>query len=201
MKRKRLDRDIWWQHNKVKLPRYYQIRVDIDEFHGLACLLELIDGEPDYWDLPIAGKVAVLGKGMIWLQLIPDGKSRVLTAKYLPQKKIIHGVEYPYSVSVWYTDVIENIEYDSDGTAVFIDKYLDVCFTPQGDVIIDDRDELDEALEEGDISKEQYDLALKEGESIVNEYCSDITETEIFCNKILSHVNEKIKNGEKRFNE
>ena len=191
MKRKRLDRDLWWDFNKVKSPLYYQLRVDIDEFHGLVCFLQLIDGEPFYWDLPIAGRVPVIGKGMTWLQLIPDGKSHVLTAKYLPNN----------SISTWYTDIIENIEYDADGVAIFVDKYLDVVFTPQGDVIVDDRDELDEAFQTGELSKQQYDLALKECDLILEEYCTNVAKTESFCNKILSHINEKIKNGEKEYQE
>ena len=183
MKRKRLDRDTWWEHNKVKFPRYYQVRVDSDEFHGLVCLLQLIDGKPHYWDgWPKAGKVAVIGKGMTWLQLIPDGKKHVLTAKYLPDN----------SLSICYVDVIENTEYDPDGVAVFIDKYLDVVFTPQGDVRIDDRDELDEAFQSGELSKEQYDSALKECDFIMEEYCSDIAKTEVWCDKILSYVNHII---------
>jgi len=191
MKRKRLDRDLWWDFNKVKSPLYYQHRVDIDGFHGLVCLLQLIDGQPFYWDLPIAGRIPVIGKGMTWLQLIPDGKRHVLTAKYLPNN----------SISIWYTDIIEDIEYDSDGVAIFVDKYLDVVFTPQGDIIVDDRDELDEAFQTGELSKQQYELALKECDLILEEYCTDIAKTEIFCNKILSHVNEKIKNGEKEYQE
>ncbi len=126
---------------------------------------------------------------MTWLQLIPDGKSHVLTAKYLPN----------HSVSIWYADVIENMEYDADGVAVFIDKYLDVTFTPQGDVSLDDRDELNEALQSGDITKEQYDSALKEGDYIIDAYCTDIAKTEAICNKILFYVLEKIKNGEEQF--
>lgn len=198
MKRKRLDRDIWWKFNKYTFPPYYQMRVDTGEFHGLVCLIQLVDGQYHYWDLPIAGKTAIIGKGMTWLQLIPDGKSRVLTAKYLPEKKTVQGVEYFNSVSVWYADVIENIEYDSDGVAVFIDKYIDVIFTPQGDMIIDDRDELDTALASGDISREQYDSALSECDLIIEELCSDVIKTEILCNNILSCVNNRIEKGEKQ---
>jgi len=192
LKRKRLDRDDWREHNKLKFPLYYQLRVETEEFQGLICLLRWIDGKTHYWERPDVyrhGKVAVIGKGMTWLQLIPDGKSHVLTAKYLPDN----------FVSIWYADIIENIEYDSDGTAVFIDKYLDVTFTPQGDVSVDDRHELDEALQSGDITKEQYDSALKEGDLILGEYCSDISKTEVWCSKILSYVNDRIKNGEKQF--
>jgi predicted RNA-binding protein associated with RNAse of E/G family len=183
MKRKRLDRDLWWKYNKTEYTKYYQMRVDINEFHGLVCLIRILDGNYYYWDYPIAGKSAVVGKGMTWLQLIPDGKKRVITAKYLPDNK----------VSVWYVDIIEDIQFDADGVAVFIDKYLDVIFTPQGDVKIDDRDELDEALASGDITKSQYDSALNECEMILEDLCSDISATEVLCDKILSHVNERIE--------
>ena len=192
MKRKRLDRDIWTFGNYP----YYQLRIDMEDFHGLACLIQLMsgvahvdDGKYQYWDRPKAGKVAICGKGMTWLQLIPDDTSHVLTAKYLPD----------HSVSIWYTDIIENIEYDPDGVPVFIDKYLDVTFTPQGDVSVDDRDELDAALQSGDITKEQFDSALKEGDYILEAYCRDIAKTEATCDKILSYVLERIKNGEKQF--
>lgn len=47
-----------------------------------------------------------------------------------------HESRFSYSVLVWYADVIEPIEYDSDGVAAFVDKYIDVIFTPQGDVIL-----------------------------------------------------------------
>lgn len=191
MKRKRLDRDIW---TFDKYP-YYQLRIDMEEFHGLVCLIQLLggvayinDGQYQYWERPKAGNVAICGKGMTWLQLIPDNKSHVLTVKYLPN----------HTVSIWYADIIENIEYDPDGVAVFVDKYLDVTFTPQGDVSVDDRDELDEALQSGDITKEQFDSALTESDYIIKAYCNDISKTEVLCNKILHYVLAKIKNGEKQ---
>jgi predicted RNA-binding protein associated with RNAse of E/G family len=195
MKKKRLDRDKW---GFEKFP-YYQMRVDIEEFHGLVCLVQLIAGEYYYWDLPIAGKVPVCGGGMTWLQLIPDGKHHVITAKYLSKQKVIHGVEYSNSVSVWYVDIIENLEYDTGGVAVFVDKYLDVCFTPQGDVYIDDRDELDAAYQFGELTKEQYDAALVESDLIIHDLCSNIEATEIFCSNILAYVNDRISQGEKQF--
>ena len=203
LKRKRLDRDSKTGGWGFEGHPYYQMRVDIEEFHGLVCLIKLISGKYYYWGTRKTGKTAVCGKGMTWLQLIPDGKSHILTAKYLPKRnilqKIIQGIKYSDSVSIWYTDIIENIEYDEDGVAVFVDKYLDVIFNPAGGIKIDDRDELDEAFQSGDVSKEQYDSALRECDLIIEEYCSDIAKTENWCNKILSHVNDRIRNGEKQF--
>lgn len=186
MKKKRLDRDLKWGFQYFP---YYQMRVDIDCFHGLVCFIRLTDGEFLYWNLPKAGKVAVAGKGMSWLQLIPDNSQRLITAKYLPDNK----------ASVWYVDVIESIEYAEDGVIIYEDKYLDVYFTPQGDVVVDDRDELDAAYSAGELTKEQYDCAIEECERIVKELCSDSQGTEKMCDEVFKFVNQRIADGEPMF--
>ena len=136
MKRKRLNRDAW---GFMYYP-YYQMRIDTDEFHGMACLIKLTDGENNYWETPKAGRVQVTGAGMSWLELIPDGQHRVITCKFYPEGT--HDSErknYPvtsderFQPSVWYVDVIENTEYDDDGVIVYIDKYLDIIFFPEGE--------------------------------------------------------------------
>lgn len=194
MNRKRLDRNLKWGFQYFP---YYQMRLDCDIYHGLVSLIKLTDGEYYYWDFPKAGKTAVCGEGMVWFQLIPDGCKRLITAMYLPQEKAVKGELYPYSVSAIYVDVIERFEYDSDGVAAYIDKYLDVKLTPQGDVIIDDRDELDEAFKNKDITEEQYNDALTECDLIIEQMGTDIAATEKQCSDILSVVYEKIAQGVK----
>ena len=183
MKKKRLDRDRGWGFQHFP---YYQMRVDIECFRGLVCLIQLVDGETLYWDMPKAGKVAVAGAGMTWLQLIPDDTHRLITVMYLPDN----------TVSGWYVDVMEGYEYAEDGVLIYEDKYLDVYFTPQGDMVIDDRDELDAAYESGELTKEQYEAALLEGERIVAELCSDLDATTKMCDAVLGYVNQRIADGE-----
>ena len=192
MKRKRFDRDVWGFGDSP----YYQMRIDTDAFHGLVCLLRLMNGGQkvgngnyQYWNRPKAGKVAICGKGMTWMQLVPDGKKHALTVMYLPDK----------TMSICYVDIIENIEYDPDGVAVFIDKYLDVDFTPQGDVSICDRDELDAAFAAGELSNAQYEAALHECDTVLKMYCSDIPKTIKTFSDILTLVNDRIENGEHPF--
>jgi len=182
MKKKRLDRNLKWGFQFFP---YYQMRVDMEEFHGLACLIRMTDGDIIHWTLPRAGRVPVAGSGMVWLELIPDGQHRMITAKYLPEKR----------VSLWYVDVMESFEFDSDGVAVYEDKYLDVYFTPQGDVVTDDRDELDAAFRSGELTRAQYEAALEEGEAILKELCTDISATEAWCGRILACVEERIAGG------
>ena len=199
MKHKRLNRDQW---GFMYYP-YYQMRIDHELFHGLACLIRFTDGEKNYWATPKAGRIQVTGEGMTWLELIPDDTRRVITVMYFPDGT--HGPEresYPvtaneqYQPSIWYIDIIEGTEYDEDGVAAFIDKYLDVIITPEGDVKVDDRDELDAAYASGELTKEQYDAALAEGEDILKAYGDDIRGLDAWCAAVRQLVENRIAAGE-----
>ena len=199
MKHKRLNRDQW---GFMYYP-YYQMRIDHELFHGLACLIRFTDGEKNYWATPKAGRIQVTGEGMTWLELIPDDTRRVITVMYFPDGT--HGPErqnYPltaseeYQPSIWYVDIIEGTEYDEDGVAAFIDKYLDVIITPEGDVKVDDRDELDAAYASGELTKEQYDAALAEGEAILKAYGDDIRGLDTWCAAVRQLAENRIAAGE-----
>ena len=200
MKHKRLNRDLGWGFQYYP---YYQIRIDDEIFHGLVCLIKLTDGEENYWETPKAGRIQVTGGGMCWMQLVPDNTSRVVTVMYFPDgQHDTERINYPepanikYQPSIWYVDVIDGMEYDEYGIAMFIDKYLDVIFTPEGDVKIDDRDELDEAFNSGELTKEQYESAISECEEILKDYCEDIRRTEAWCARIRQLVEDRIAHGE-----
>lgn len=192
MNRKRLDRDRGWGFHYFP---YYQMRIDCDIFHGFASVIKLTDGETIYWEKPKAGRFAVAGGGMTWLQLVPDSKSRLITVPFIPKSNVIDGKEYSFTMTGAYVDVIERLEYDPDDVAAYVDKYLDVVFTPQGDIEVQDEDELDEAYEAGDITKEQYVAALKEGIYILSELCVDIPKTVKFFSDILEYAFNQIEQG------
>ncbi len=184
MNKKRLIRDKKWFFEHFP---YHQIYMDNELIKGWVAINYLTDGETLFWEFEKAGSVAVAGKDMIWLTIIPDHSSRSISAYFLPDRR----------VSAWYIDVIEETGIDEDGVVYFIDKYLDVLLTPEGDIVIDDQDELDEAYRIGDINKEQYENAIYEGQRIVEELGENIQETEKLCRKILDKAEEMI--GEERF--
>lgn len=103
----------------------------------------------------------------------------------------------PYRVTCWYIDVTERIEEDPDGVWAFVDKYLDVILSPQGDVVVMDRDELDEAYKSGELTTVQYEDAIAEGERIVSELGTDIPATEAWTERVLNEVLQRIEAGEK----
>lgn len=195
MKRKRLDRDLWGFQG---FP-YCQMRLDCEDFHGLASMIRILSGDYQYWELPLAGRIPVCGEGMVWLQLIPDGTKSLVTVMYYPEAETLEGVEYPFRPVCWYVDVTEGWEYGEDGVALYTDKYLDIIFSPQGDVGTDDRDELDAALACGEITREQYESALAEEERVRRELCQDIPAVQRRCARILARMLEKIRRGERGF--
>lgn len=196
MSKKRLDRDSKWFFQGFP---YYQMRMDTEDFHGLVSIIDLLAGDYMFWDMPKAGKIPVCGQGMRWLQLIPDNQHRVITAKFLPESRTVQGVMYSKTVSIWYVDVIDSWGYDEDQVAYFKDLYLDVEFDVEGDVLIEDRDELDAAHNSGELSDEQYQMALAEGEAIITDLCSDIEKTQRWCENILELAIKRIENNDNVF--
>ena len=184
MNKMRLTRDRKWFFQYFP---YHQMHIDNELFKGWVSLNYLTDGEIRYWEYEKSGKVPVCGKGMTWLTLIPDDRKRCIGAYITPDRR----------VSVWYVDVIEETGMDEDGIVYYLDKYLDVILTPQGDVIVQDRDELDAAYVSGELSDFQYEEALKEGELIISELAADIKKTEEFCLAVLEKAEELI--AEDRF--
>lgn len=200
MKKKRLNRDAWG----FQFFPYYQMRIDCDIFHGMISYIKLVDGEMQYWETPKAGRLAVCGGGMCWLQLLPDDTKRLITVKYFEDGKVDTArTNYPawarevLCPSVWYVDVIEDYEYAEDGMLVYTDKYADVIFTPEGDMVVDDLDELNEAYESGELTKSQYDQALEEVELIKENLCQDLEATAKWCAEIKKIVDGKIADGYK----
>jgi len=179
MNKMRLTRDRKWFFQCFP---YHQMHMDNELFKGWVSLNYLTDGETRYWEYEKSGKIPVCGKGMTWLTLIPDDRKRCIGAYITPDRR----------VSVWYVDVIEEIGIDEDGIVYYIDKYLDVILTPQGDVDVKDRDELDAAYSSGELSDFQYEEALKEGELIIRELAADIKRTEEFCLAVLEKAEEII---------
>lgn len=190
MTKKRLDRDSKWFFQGFP---YYQMRMDTYAFHGLVSIIELKAGDYMFWNMPKAGRAPVCGQDMLWLQLIPDGQHRAITAKFLPPSRTVQGVAYDKSVSVWYVDVIDSWGYDEDQVAWFRDLYLDVIFDVEGDVVVDDRDELDAAYRSGELTEAQYQMALAEADAIVDELCADAAETQRWCEHILALAMERME--------
>ncbi len=66
---------------------------------------------------------------------------------------------------------------------------------PQGDILVDDKDELDQAFHNKELTEKQYSDALTECDLIVEQMGSDIEKTEKWCCDILSIMDMQIARG------
>jgi len=86
---------------------------------------------------------------------------------------------------VWYIDMIAGQGKDIDGVAYIDDLYLDLVVYPDGTVLEDDMDELEEALRSGDISKELFELAIETCNKLKTGLLRDIEKFKGFTGVIL----------------
>ena len=136
---------------------------DSPDFKGYVGLLTIDEvSQKQVWDYK-EDKITVCDNGYKWLTIMPKDDHYCITVM----------MDEEYNVKVSYIDMIDSQGIDEDGVPFFYDCYLDLVVYPDGYVKVDDRDELDEALEKEDISKEQYDRALQTADKLVKELLDD----------------------------
>ena len=78
-------------------------------------------------------------------------------------------------IILWYIDMIASQGIDVDGVPYFDDLYLDLVVYPDGTIIVDDMDELEEALSKKDITQAQFNLAIETSHRLQQGLLSDIS--------------------------
>lgn len=122
--------------------------------------------------------IVVSQNGYKWLSILPTDEYYCITAMINEENKIL----------LWYIDMIAGQGIDKDGIPYFDDLYLDLVVSPDGTIMEDDRDELEEALARKDITLEQFELADRTCSKLKEGILSDITmfiEFTFKCRKFL----------------
>lgn len=109
-----------------------------------------------------------------WLEFYDYNSKVKLTAIYDENNKIIE----------WYFDIAREIEKEN-GIPFEDDLYLDVVVRPTGEIILLDEDELKEALNRMEITKEEYKNAYKEANQLIDKLSNKKDELQKFTDKYL----------------
>lgn len=109
-----------------------------------------------------------------WLEFYDYNSKVKLTAIYDENNKIIE----------WYFDIAREIEKEN-GIPFEDDLYLDVVVTPTGEILLLDEDELKEALNRMEITKEEYKNAYKEANQLIDKLSNKKDELQEFTDKYL----------------
>ena len=147
-------------------------------FEGYVGLLSIEEvSEPQEWDYHGA-KITVLDRGYKWLTILPKDAYYCITVM----------MDDAYKIKVSYIDLIDAQGMDEDGTPYFFDCYLDLIVYPDGSIIVDDRDELDAALAEGDITEAQYDRTIQTADGLQNGLLKNYDAYCLFVQKRLFQI-------------
>ena len=118
--------------------------------------------------------VLIAEKDYAWVQIALEGLPFWLTAMYDAQRRLIQI----------YFDITAGNRFDDPENPTFEDMYLDVVVNSRHELYVLDRDELDEALTAGDVTREEWDAAgaacarlyayLEENREAVAELCGRV---------------------------
>lgn len=162
MIRKRLSYDTW----ECIIDRDWHCRKVNSEF--LTGYIGLIDikevSEVQIWKFH-GEDIVFCDKGMKWLSILPQNDWYCITAMMNEKEEIL----------LWYIDMIAAQGIDADGVAYFEDLYLDLVVYPDGTIVVDDMDELKDALVKKDITLEQFHLAIKTSRRLQEGIVSNIS--------------------------
>lgn len=161
MKRSRLSYDEW---KCIKSKKSKGKHISTDFFKGYIGILEIEEvSEKQVWKFN-GENIVVCDAGRKWLSILPENNFYCITAMMNEENEIL----------LWYIDMIAEQGIDADGVPYFDDLYLDLVVYPNGTIIVDDMDELENALAMKDITQEQYNLAIATSNKLKSGLLSNI---------------------------
>ena len=130
--------------------------LNTEEIVGYVGILSINEvPEPQIWKYN-GEDLFVCDNNYQWLTIMPKNDYYCLTVMMNENREM----------QVCYIDMIDEQGYDEEGVPYFYDLYLDLVVYPNGIVIEDDMDELQEALQKSDITQQQYEQALLTSEKL-----------------------------------
>ena len=181
MKRSRLSYDEW---KCIVSKDIFGRTINSELLNGYIGLIDIKEvSEIQTWKFN-GEDIAVCDKGRKWLSILPQEDWYCITAMMDENEKVL----------LWYIDMIAKQGLDVDGVPYFDDLYLDLVVYPDGTIIVDDMDELEEALSKKDITQEQFNLAIETSHRLQREMLSNIssfTEYTRRCYEMIKKLRER----------
>jgi len=179
VKHVRLTFDEW--NRSIRRKTVY-LTEDAQRCCALICIEQV--KEPQIWNI-FGSEVTVADDGYTWLVIAPKQKNYVVTMYMNSECQPL----------LWYIDMADSMGKDPDGIAFYNDIFLDLLVSPSGELLEDDRDELEAALAQGVISDAQYHLADTTADSLKRRITADPHWLQRECQAVLDTVRRDIAAG------
>lgn len=176
MKKTRLSYDQW---DSVILDKQFKVKfINNESFKGYVSEIKMLEvSKPQIWQFN-GEDIVICKNDYKWLCILPDNENFCITAMLDDENCIL----------AWYIDMIATQGVDEDNIPYFYDLYLDLIIYPNGMILEDDRDELEEVLRKHDITPQQFELANHTCETLKKGLLSEIStliEYTVQCRKYL----------------
>lgn len=145
------------------------------ESEAYSALLTFLPGSKELRAELDGRDICLAGPGYKWLMYLPLDELWCLTAFYDPENRLFE----------WYFDISRGNFIDETGIPCTDDIFLDLVVLPDGQKITLDADELREAFDKGQISREDYDLAYRVHDELIDSRWSDAEFLSQFSEKLL----------------
>ncbi len=149
--------------NRVEMSRIIKktiktMEVSKNEFNGFISLLTFDEISSPLFVMNPTGKICIADTNYKWLQFAPKNANWWLTVMYNEKNQLIES----------YFDITKENVFDDN--PYFIDMKLDVIIQKNSNPIIVDQEELNVALAQNIITKNEYNLAFKVANQIIDYY-------------------------------
>lgn len=154
---------------------YIQDRIENEYFNGYLCYTKL-----DNIDEPLVVNnslydLCIIKNNYEWYQLFSLDRNYVLTIMIDENKNVIQ----------WYFDISYKIGLDNK-VPYEMDMYLDLIITKEGNIIKMDEEELIDAYNKGELTKEDLDNAYDIYNYLVDKYYNNLDELKEFTNDLIN---------------
>ena len=96
-------------------------------------------------------------------------------------------------ITQYYFDITLENQLLASRDSWFTDIYLDVVMMPDGRLDLLDADELDEALQDGEITAEQHQMAHLWAQELMEELPQQLPKLKVFCEELFTQLKEEEK--------
>ena len=161
LEKKLMSRSNW---PRVIDKEYVHMMCNENNFDGAVGLIYIIRANKLATKTYGKTQVTIIDNGYYWLQFAPKDDNYWLSVMYNQVGEIVQ----------FYFDVTDVNNILDNGESWFYDLYLDIVILPDGTLFLLDEDELSQALEEKEITKDQYDKAHITANNIIRKYDGNI---------------------------